>query len=287
MGEINLADKYSQKVSERFKQKSVTESVVNQDYEFEGVKKVKIYSFDVPELNDYNRSATANRYGTPHELGDTTQEWELTQEKSFTYVIDRGNQIDQFNLKQAGKTLRDTIDRVITPYIDKYRINKLENGSIFNYSVNSEITKSNAYDNFLKGVEALGNASVPMTDLYCIASYGYYRKIKQDDSYVKASDKGQDKVDTKILGYIEDTPLILAPKRYLANGTNFILVHKSVMCSPIKLAEYRILTGQQGYGGNVVEGRVYFDAFIDENRQEGIYLNTEASKPTGFIGAGI
>lgn len=287
MGEINLADKYSQKVSERFKQKSVTESIVNQDYDFEGVNKVKIYSFDTPELNNYNRAATSNRYGTPNELGDTTQEWTLTQEKSFTYVIDRGNQVDQFNLKQAGKTLRDTIDRVITPYIDKYRITKLEKGSKFNYSVNVSITTSNAYDNYLKGIEALGNDSVPMTDLYCLASYAYYRKIKQDDAFIKASDKGQDMINNGIIGYIENTPLILAPKSYLSAGTNFLLVHKSVMCSPIKLAEYRILTGQQGYGGNVVEGRVYFDAFIDENKQEGIYLNTAASKPTGFTGTGV
>lgn len=285
---VNLAEKYSEKVSDRFKQASVTEAVVNQDYDFAGVNKVKIYTFDTAPLNNYNRAATSNRYGTPNELGDTVQEWTLTQEKSFTYVIDRGNLEDQLNLKQAGKTLRDEIDLVVTPYIDKYRITKLEDGSIYNYSLGANITTSNAYDNYLKGIEALGNSSVPMTDLYCIGSYGFYRKIKQDDSFIKASDAGQRKIDNGVLGFIENVPLILAPQSYLSEGTNFILVHKSAMCSPLKLAEYRILTGQQGFGGNVVEGRFYFDAFIDANKQKGIYLNTASTtKPTGFTGTGV
>ena len=284
---VNLATKYSDKVSERFAQKSVTEQIVNQDYEFTGVKEVKIWSINVPTLNNYNREATSNRYGTPNELGDTLQTWELGQEKSFTYVIDRGNDEDQMNIKDAGKSLARTIDEVVTPHIDKYRITKLEAGSIYNYSVNANVTTQNAYDYYLKGIEALGNSSVPLENLYCLGTYDFYRKIKQDDAFIKASDLGQQMINNGVIGQIENTPLILAPKSYFAQGTEFLLVHKSAMCSPIKLAEYRILTGQQGYGGNVVEGRFYFDAFIDANKQKGIFLCTTAAKPTGFTGTGV
>ncbi len=39
--------------------------VGNQNYEFEGVDKVFVYSADLAELNDYDLYAGFSRYGTP------------------------------------------------------------------------------------------------------------------------------------------------------------------------------------------------------------------------------
>ena len=41
---VNLAEKYSKKVDERFKLKSLTEGIVNHDYDWDGVQTIKIYS---------------------------------------------------------------------------------------------------------------------------------------------------------------------------------------------------------------------------------------------------
>jgi hypothetical protein len=90
MATINLASKYSAKVDERFTKQSQASLVTNNNYEFNGVKSVTVFSIDTVPLNDYNRSG-ANRYGTPDELGNKTQTMEIKQDKSWTFTIDKAN----------------------------------------------------------------------------------------------------------------------------------------------------------------------------------------------------
>ena len=58
---INLATKYSNKIDEVVKQTSLTDVAVNNEYDFVGAQTVKVYSFDVAPMNDYNASGS-NRY---------------------------------------------------------------------------------------------------------------------------------------------------------------------------------------------------------------------------------
>ena len=68
---VNLATKYSAKVDEAIKNGALSQPSVNNDYDFIGVKNVKVYSFDPVAMNDYTRSGS-NRYGTPQELPGIT-----------------------------------------------------------------------------------------------------------------------------------------------------------------------------------------------------------------------
>ena len=70
-------------------------------------------------LNDYNRGASANRYGEPAEVGDTVQELTMTQDKSFSGVIDKGNNMDQ-SINKAGKFLGVEMSEEVIPAYDKY-----------------------------------------------------------------------------------------------------------------------------------------------------------------------
>lgn len=115
---INLTSKYSPKVAERFVKKSLTTGAANNDYEFEGIKTLRVYSVDTVPLTDYNRSGTS-RYGIPSELGDTMQEFTMTQDRAFTYTIDKGNQKEQLNIKAANKSLKRQIDERVIPEMDK------------------------------------------------------------------------------------------------------------------------------------------------------------------------
>ena len=91
---VNYAEKYSKKVDERFKLASLTQAAVNQDYDWEGVSTVHVYSIGTAPLNDYEMSGM-KRYGTADELGTSTQAMTLSQDKSFTFTIDRRNYTDQ------------------------------------------------------------------------------------------------------------------------------------------------------------------------------------------------
>lgn len=49
---VNYAEKYSDVIDERFKQGALTDSVLNTQYEFDGVNKVNVYSIETVPLND-------------------------------------------------------------------------------------------------------------------------------------------------------------------------------------------------------------------------------------------
>ena len=94
----NYAEKYSSKVDERFSLASLTNAAISNDYDFVGVNAVNVYSIPTVALGDYTMSGTS-RYGTATELNDTVQTLTLTQDKAFTFTLDKRNQEDSANAR--------------------------------------------------------------------------------------------------------------------------------------------------------------------------------------------
>lgn len=90
MPTYSLAAKYSPKVDEAFKRAAICQQVTNRDYDWNGVDTVKVYSIPVVNLTDYTRSG-ANRYGTPDELGNSTQTLTIRKDRAWTFTIDKLN----------------------------------------------------------------------------------------------------------------------------------------------------------------------------------------------------
>lgn len=282
---VNLAEKYSKKVDERFKLKSLTEGIVNHDYDWDGVKTIKIYSIPTVALNDYLRTGT-NRYGEPAELDDNLQTATLTQDKAFTYTIDKGNQVDQMNIKGAGKSLQREIDEVIVPTKDIYRMNKIAQAAIANGATNETpeaITAQNAYESFLDGQVYLDNKKVPQTGRVAMIKASVYKYLKLDDSFVKASDIAQKFLINGQVGEIDGVKLVKAPDSYFPSNVDFFITHPSVTVSAEKLAEYKIHDNPPGINGNLVEGRVYYDAFVLDSKKDGCYAHRSSATSLGNI----
>ena len=280
---INLAAKYDKKVVERFKLKSLTEAFINRDYDWTGVETVKVYSIPTVELNDYKRTGT-DRYGTPNELDDNLQEMKVTQDKSFTFTIDKGNKQDSMNVRDAGKALAREIDEVIVPTKDKYRVDTIVKAGIKAGGTNETpvaITKSNAYEKFLEGQEYLDDQKVPLEGRVSGVSSAFYKFLKLDPSFVKNSDLGQKIAIKGQVGEVDGTKIIKMPKSYFPTGCPFFITHPSVTVSPDKLADYKIHDNPPGINGNLVEGRVRYDAFVLDERKNGIFAYQESTIEVG------
>lgn len=274
---VNLAEKYSAKVDERFKLKSLTEAFVNHDYTWEGVKTLHIYSIPTVALNNYDRTASANRYGTPAELDDTEQDYTLTQDKSFTFIIDKGNNVDQMNVKGAGKALQREIDEVIVPTRDTYRLAQIAAGAVAaGNTATGAISVSNAYAKFLDGQKALDNKKVPITGRVAAIGATFYSLIKQDSTFIKSGDLSQKMLANGQVGEIDGVKLIRVPDSYLPANCAFIITHPSVTVAADKLAEYKVHDNPPGINGNLVEGRVYYDAFVLDAKKDGAYAHYTA-----------
>ena len=179
---INYADKFAPKVDERFTNEALSTPAVNQDYEFVGVSTVKVYSVNTVALNDYTLSGTS-RYGTPKDLENEVQEMPLSQDRSFTFVIDRKSIDDTAGQMEVGKALARQISEQVIPEVDKYRFGKIVAGADAGNVVTKAITKTNAYESVLDGQLALNDAKAPRVGRVLYVSNNFFKLIKLDESF--------------------------------------------------------------------------------------------------------
>lgn len=275
---VNYAEKYADIIDEEMSKESLTDKATNRDFNFDGVNKVNVYSIPTVPLNDYDMTAETNRYGTPTELGNDVQTLELKQDKSFTFSIDRRNATDTVMAMSAAKALARQIKDVVTPTIDKYRIQKFTEGAHADHVKQETLTNETAYSAFLEGSMVLFDAKVPTARRIAFVTPAFYKMIKLDKNFVSSGDKGQEIAINGAVGKIDNTTIIVAPTDYFVTGTNFIICHPMAMTSPIKLADYKQHENPQGINGWLVEGRIYFDAFVLDKKKKAIYVSKQLAK---------
>jgi len=259
---VNLTTRFSGKVDEVINNGALSTPSVNKDYSFVGAKTVKVYSFDAVPLTDYRRSGTS-RYGTPNELEDTVQELTMTQDKSFTFTIDKGNATDtEPGVREAGRQLRRETDLAIIPALDLYRFAKIANGAGHKFYAATALTTSTAYAAFLSANEAIDEADVPSAGRICNASPKFLNLIKQDSNFIKSGDLSQRTLMNGQVGEIDGVAIIKVPSNRLPAGLLFEITHPLACTAPVKINEYKLHTDPPGISGMLAEGRVYHDAFI-------------------------
>lgn len=277
MAVINLASQIHKSVLERLSFDALTGNLFNKslDVSFNGVKSVSFYSVGTAPINDYSRSGTS-RYGTPTELDDFLQEMTMTQDKSSTWTIDKGNQKEQFNIKKAQETLKRQIKEKYAPMIDKYRFGRWLNGAGQVNGLKAEPTKSTIVSSMVKMHYALTGKAVPVRGRTYIVPIGMIDKVVLADEFHYS-----DALTTKILsngeiGTFLGVPLKPVPDDYLPSGVYFACTYKPACISPVKLQDYKINTTPQGVSGDLVEMRLIYDAFVDGTKADGIYVAASA-----------
>jgi len=267
---VNYASRYSNIVDERFKAASMTQTATNDNFDFVGVRTVNVYSVSTSPMNDYTMSG-ANRYGIPAELENTTQELTLNQDRSFTFTIDRRNNIDTMMVMEGGRALRRQLDEVVTPEIDTYTLATIAAGA--GNTVTAAITRTNAYEAFLDGVTTLKRAKAPLAGTVAFINSNFYKQIRLDDSFIQASDIAQNMLVSGQVGAIENIPLVFADIGIMPAGVEFMLSNRIAVTRPMKIGEYFVHENPPGISGQLVEGRFYYDCFVLNNKKNVIYVH--------------
>ncbi len=275
---INLGSKYSTKIAERFSKGSFTDAHSGHDYEFTGVKTIKIYSIDTVNNANYTRSGTT-RFGTLTELGDTIQEMTLTRDRAFTFSIDAGNANEQFNIKHANACLKRQWDEVCTPEIDKYRLNAwvsgngLSSGFAVTTKVDGALSKQNIVDLIFNANAQMSDDMVPTEGRTLYISEKDFVKFKLSD-LVTGSEIAGKTIEKGYKGTIDgNLHVVTVPSTYMPTDVNFIIKLKNATVDPMTLKNLRVHKNPMGVDGDVVEGRFIYDSFVLDNKAKGIYVS--------------
>lgn len=69
--------------------------------------------------------------------------------------------------------------------------------------------------------------------------------------------------------------VIKIPSKRLPEGFGFMLAHPVATVAPTKLEDYKTHQDPPGISGELVEGRICYDAFVLENKIEAIYYQAQ------------
>jgi N4-gp56 family major capsid protein len=251
----------------------LTTPAVNNEYDWNGVNTVNIYSIPTVAMTDYEMSGTA-RYGSPDELNAGVQTLTLRRDRAFTFTIDRRNFESNMMVTEAGKALARQVDEVVIPEIEGFCINRICSGA--GLQKQTPITSDNAYDCFLEANTAMTENKVPIGGRVALITPKFYKAIKLDPSFMRSCDIAQDMLVTGQVGMVDGVKLILVPTNYFPSTVMaFVLVHPSAVVSPVKLCEYKIHDNPPGINGWLVEGRIVFDTYVLESKKNGVYLHVD------------
>lgn len=267
---VNYSEKYAQKIAERFHIGSLTDSACGHAYSFVGAKTIKVYSVDTAPLNDFDRTAGSNRFGAVSNLGDTLQEMTCTQDKSFTFAIDAGDQTDQAIDKAAGKALRREIDEVVIPTMDKYRLDAWVKGAGQVLTPAAALAKNSIVEAIIDLNAQMTDALVPTEGRTLFIPTSMYKLLKQNPDFISVDALGKKALSRGEVGEVDGCTVKPVPTGWMPTGVHFMIKYRGSTVDPVKLRHYDVLKKVQGFDGPVVQGRVYYDAFVLKAKENGV-----------------
>lgn len=259
-------------LDEKYFTKAKTNDIINKGIrlDFNGKNSVTIYNVAVVAESDYVRNG-ANRFGELAELGTGTQTFTLSQDKAWTFSIDRGNLNDSMMVQEVAESVKRQVRQVAVPTTDKYRLATLQAYAVANsQSATAALTTANAYLKFLDQTAALVDAEVVDENLHAFMSQTTYNLLRQDPAFKVASDGAYTDVKTGKVQMVDGVVIHIVPSSYLPANTGYLITADNVLVAPTKFDMIRTLDDVQGIDGWVAEGRRYYDAFIPTNRGKAV-----------------
>lgn len=278
---IDLVEKYLPYVDEIFTRESKKSLLTNQDFSWEGAKAVKIYKVSTSSMGDYDRAGSEvgqngrwSRYGSIGNIDATTERFELKNDRSFTFVIDKLDADETANALNAAAALARQQREVVIPEVDTYTYGVMTEGAGHKPEA-VELTADNIYDEILKAGAALDDADAPETGRQLVVTPQVYKLMKRCKDITMETNIGNDLRIKGVIANLDGANVLKIPETRLPKGFGFMLAHPCATVAPTKLADYKTHVDPPGVSGNLVEGRICYDAFILENKAKAIYYQAQ------------
>ena len=280
---ISLVTQYLPYVDELFTKESKKSMLTNQDLSWTGAHTVKVYKVTTASMNDYGRSgpATGNwsRYGQVQGLDATTEEFTLRKDRSFTFAVDKLDKDETGGQLAAASALARQVREVVIPEVDTYVYGVMTAGAGHKPAALA-LTSENIYTAITDANTALDNADVPETDRVLVVTPDVYLLMKRCKDITMETNIGNDLRLKGVIANLDGAVVAKVPKNRLPADFGFMIAHPVATVAPTKLEDYKTHQDPPGISGELVEGRICYDAFVLENKAKAIYYQamTAANK---------
>lgn len=279
---MDLVTKYLPYVDELFTKESKKSMLTNQDLNWTGAHTVKVYKVTTASMNDYGRTGAAqgnwSRYGRVQDLDATTEEFTLRNDRSFTFVVDKLDKDETSGQLAAASALARQVREVVIPEVDAYVYGVMVKKAGHKPAA-IELTSENIYTEIIKANTELDNADVPETGRVLVVTPDVYLRMKQCKDITMETDIGNDMRLKGVIANLDGLIVTKVPKNRLPADFGFMIAHPVATVAPTKLEDYKTHEDPPGISGELVEGRICYDAFVLDNKAKAIYYQAQpASK---------
>lgn len=291
---IHFPEKYKQALMKGFEEKSETDSMFSHDMdtEFSGVKTVHVTSLKTEPLQDYDRSkvvGTGSRYGDTKEVGDEVQTFTMTQDKSLSLSIDKGNNAEQFNMKKAGEVMKAHRDERIIPEVDTYRLEKWAKDAGIHKELDAAPTKSTIVSQIIELHNEMLDLGVP-DQITLVIARKYLPMLKLSTEWVGLDSLGGKTLPKGSLGEFDGMPVKPMSNKKMPANVPFMLTYKGSIISPCKINTFKGHVDPPGLSGDLLEFRMIYDAFVLGKKANGVAVaclpGTVVKTPTVSVNTG-
>ena len=280
---MEYVTKFAPKTDELFKAESKKSLLTNTDYDWTGAHSVKVWKVTTACMNDYARNVNSedpgsvagiSRYGQLFDLNSQTEEMMLKKDRSFIFNIDRLDQDETAGQVEAESALARQLREVVIPEVDKYVYNVMAAGA--GKKANAvALTIDNIYSYVLAGSAYLDDKEVPDTERVLVVTPASYTLLKQATEF-DSTDIGADLKIKGVVSVLDGMQVVKIPANRLPNNFGFMIAHPSATVAPTKLEDYGVHNDTPLSSGTIVTGRICYDAFVLDNKKDGIYYQPTA-----------
>ena len=279
---VALAAKYAPYTDELFSAESKKSLCTNTDYDWSGAHSIKVYKISTAAMNDYARNVDENddpvlsRFGAILDLSAQTEELMLKKDRSFIFNIDKLDTDETAQQLQASTALARELREVVIPEVDAYTYGVMCTGA--GNTAYGVLDAAGVYDAILAGSETLDDAEVPDTERVLIVTPAVYKLLKEAKQFDN-TDVGAEMRARGVVGMLDGAAVVRVPASRLPSDVGFILAHPAATVAPVKLEDYGVHDDTPLSSGAIVTGRVCYDAFVLDNKADGIYVHMNCVDP--------
>lgn len=273
---IHFPEKYMQRLMKGFDVASLTDGLYNHEIEqeFSGVNTVHVNSILTTPVQKYDRKkqfGTGSRYGETVEVSDDEQVFTMRDEISLSLSIDKGNNVDQFNMKKAGDVMNAYKQEQIVPYMDKYRMNEWAQGAGMHYALDAAPTNDTIAQIIIKARNAQLNKRVTGRTALLIP-YQYLDVLSLANQWIKLENLGSQVLTKGTMGRFYGMDVVPFINEIMPEKGWFMFMNPVAAIAPKKINDFKGHTNPPGLSGDLLEFRMYHDAFVLGKKANGILV---------------
>lgn len=276
---VNLYTDMQTKMDKEFETESYTESMTNNDWEWDGNETIVIPTTSHFTLTDYDVTQPwYQRTGAAQQVYDEVNSYTVRRKRTFHGEIDEVPSMDQRFIRKMATALKETVDNELVPENDAYRLKTWAEGAgkvMFGAATTTLAKKGSSDEDIVRTLLTINakatNLHVPKKDRIFVMSVTdaietrLSERLQYNQNYSGKMVQGE-------VAMLGDAKIVAVPDDLMPAGVKIMMKWKGASADPRKCHKLRTLNNVVGSFSTHAEGLFRYDSFVKAHKANGIIV---------------